>query len=220
MIKLINIILIVLLFSCVQVKPKKVFSLPNFNDINDIIETIVLKDSLPVLLDNSESDTVHTKGLPDYIIHHGNKPLSVDLSKMKVIVPEISPKGLTRVYLENMVDISELLNAKVKGENFFSEDDSLYFLFQNDTLKQFRINEKFANKLTQTTFAEQSNRRKTNERINYYDLTIPVFSLDNKKAYVEVTYNCSGLCGGATAIYLEKINGVWTIMHTLTLWIS
>jgi len=55
--------------------------------------------------------------------------------------------------------------------------------------------------------------------VRYYDLTIPIFSLDNKKAYVELTNNCDD-CGGATAYYLEKISNKWTIVGWERVWMS
>jgi hypothetical protein len=44
-------------------------------------------------------------------------------------------------------------------------------------------------------------------------MTIPLFSLDNQKAYVELGYYCGTLCGYGEAIYLKKINGKWTIVE-------
>ena len=63
---------------------------------------------------------------------------------------------------------------------------------------------------------EQKNKRSQGKSYRFYDLTIPIFSSDMNKAYVELTLYGSG----AQALYLEKINSKWTIIRRIGLWIS
>jgi hypothetical protein len=51
-------------------------------------------------------------------------------------------------------------------------------------------------------------------------MTIPIFSLDNQKAYVELGYHCGTLCGYGKAIYLKKVSGKWIIVKKFRTWIS
>ncbi|TFF33887.1 hypothetical protein [Mucilaginibacter psychrotolerans] len=54
----------------------------------------------------------------------------------------------------------------------------------------------------------------------YYTITIPIFSLDHNMAYVQQSMLCNFLGGGASGIYLSKINGKWKIVRRVGLWIS
>lgn len=52
-------------------------------------------------------------------------------------------------------------------------------------------------------------------------MTLPVFSKDNKIAYVELNHYCSGgLCGSGQAIYLKKLNGRWVVSFKRMTWMS
>ena len=56
---------------------------------------------------------------------------------------------------------------------------------------------------------------------DFYQMTLPVFSKDNKIAYVEFNHFCSGgLCGSGQAIYLKKLNGRWVVSFKRMTWMS
>lgn len=81
------------------------------------------------------------------------------------------------------------------------------------------IDKSISQALLTTTFSKERQKRNTGLENHYYDLTIPILSADNRKAYIELTNNCNG-CGGATAFYLEKINDKWTIVGWEGRWMN
>lgn len=168
---------------------------PDKKDINDIIETVVSQDGLPF----RDTSILNPSAL------------SIDLRKIRVIVPDI--RGDVPPPVDHTtVSIFDLFNSLVNHQRFFDQTDSSYFLFQNNSIKEFSIDKTIAEKLAATTtLSEQQRENELGNPIHYYDLTIPILSADNKKAYVEWTTNCSG-CGGVTAFYLEKSKDKWTIV--------
>jgi len=202
MTKLLITISLILSLSCQNNKSGKDFLTPDKKDINDIVEAVVNQNELLF------RDTT--------ILNPS--PLSIDLRKLRVTVPDTGevppPIDLTSVSIFN------LFNALVNHQRFFDRTDSSYFLFQNNRIKTFSIDKAVAEKLVaSTSFAEQQRENELNKPTHYYDLTIPILSADNKKAYIEWTTNCSG-CGGATAFYLEKINNKWTVVGSQTRWMN
>ena len=200
--KLFLIIFLFVLSSCGDNSPRQVFLPPDKKDINEIVAAVINRDSL-VFTKKPATD-------PNPI------PLLVDLRKIRVILTDTAdvpqPMDLTTV------SIFDLFNSLVNNQRFFSRTDSSYFLFQNDSVKTYTIDKIIAEKLAYTTtLVEQQQKHESNKSTSYYDLTIPIFSADNKRAYIVWTTNCLG-CGGATAFYLEKINGEWTIVGFQILW--
>ncbi|MBF7093083.1 hypothetical protein IUY40_16240 [Flavobacterium sp. ALJ2] len=63
-------------------------------------------------------------------------------------------------------------------------------------------------------------KQKIGERYNFYDMTIPIFSKDNTKAYVELNHHCGALCGEGKAFFLFKTNGEWGIIYKYIKWVS
>ncbi|MBS3922003.1 MAG: hypothetical protein KGZ37_02495 [Nitrosarchaeum sp.] len=182
--------------------PKKTFLLPDEKDINDIVEAVVNQDSMPFLKTN----------IPYPI------PLSLDLRKIRVTVPDTATEVPPPVD-HTTISIFNLFNSVVDYQRFFERTDSSYFLFQNNSLDSFIIDKTLTKKLVTTTFSEQRQKTASNLSVRYYDLTIPILSTDHRKAYIELTNNCSD-CGGATAFYLEKINSKWTVVGWQRLWMN
>ena len=103
---------------------------------------------------------------------------------------------------------------------FFTSKDSLCLLQQNLNPKKLKIDKNFAEKLNLTTKEEELNKRKTDRKYNYFEITMPIFSLDKNKAYLEINHYCGGLCGSGKSIFLKKINGKWKIIDKWRTWIS
>ena len=82
------------------------------------------------------------------------------------------------------------------------------------------LKESLAEKINQTTKEKEINKKKMGKPFDFYEMTIPIFSLDNQKAYLELNHHCGGLCGGGTSIYLRKINGKWKIVDKRQTWMS
>jgi hypothetical protein len=196
-------IIILTFSSCKNEQTKPVFSLPNSNDINEIVETIITFGNLPVTRKDSTEYSF---------------PISSELQKLDIFFPEKEKETPPPPPVFNEISIYDLLHSNLLNKNF-AERDSAYFLFQNQEMKSFILDEKITKKLIVTDFEKQIAKKKSGEPKRFYYLSIPIFSFDNNKAYVEVTCICAG-CGGANSIFLEKIKNKWTIIDRSTLWMN
>ncbi|MDB5115128.1 MAG: hypothetical protein JWQ79_620 [Mucilaginibacter sp.] len=92
-------------------------------------------------------------------------------------------------------------------------------MFQNDTLKHFRFSKELMVNIKLTTQGEQEQNRKLNKHERFYDLSIPIFSLDQRKAYVQINRFCP-FCGSGVDVFLAKQNGKWKIIKQHRSWIN
>jgi hypothetical protein len=193
-------IILMIAFSC-QNNKKENIAIEKNNEIEKIVECVILQDSLNVFKNDSTAI-----------------PLSKELKKLKVFSGDLNakpvpPKPVSGIYLNDLfyykLDIT-----------FFPKKDSLQILAQNDVLKTYIINSPIAKRILMTTFEEQKKKSKKNLDANFLYLTIPIFSADNNKAYLEINEKCFGNCGWGKAIYLEKQNGKWKIIYKRELWVG
>ncbi|MEO8887267.1 MAG: hypothetical protein ABI367_14470 [Mucilaginibacter sp.] len=187
---------IVILFGC-NSNPKQAFPIPNEKDINEIVKAVIKADS----------------------VYFSDKKLSVDLYKIKIV----RPNSIDGVYIPPPVggnlNINQLIDTVHYKKLFFSKKDSLYLLFQNDTLKKFRIDSSLVTNFKTTTNAIQAQNRKIDKPESFIQISIPIFSLDQNHAYIQNDYLCS-TCGGGMGIFLEKIKGHWKIVQAFRTWYS
>lgn len=173
-------------------------------DINEIVKAIIVQDSLNVSKKGKES-----------------KMFCADLVKLNINVPEKRKDGIITIPIPfNSVLLDNLLNRKIKGEVFFSKKDSLTLIEQNSNPNIITIDSEIISEINSTTREKELEKRKKGELYRFYEMNIPIFSLDKNKAYVQLGYHCGGLCGSGKAIYLKKINGKWKIIATWRTWIS
>ena len=208
------IIFILIFSSCENRKTAPNFIKPRNEEVEKIIEAIVYSDSLSLSsqIIKVEIDKVIKSKQKNWIPIY--TPMSVDLRKLQVALPDkwvkVQPLDMNTVLIPRLFKIDGI------GKEFIDQSDSSYLLFQNEAITEFRINDELARKLNTTTSIEQKNKRNQGKSYRFYDLTIPIFSSDMNKAYVELTLYGSG----AQALYLEKINSKWTIIRRIGLWIS
>ena len=216
-------ILTVVFIACNN-KPIQPFLLPDSNDINDIVEAVIYQDSLNVLKNYSPADTIYATDGSICLVSHDNLPFSSELSKLKIFVPDKlidTPQDLPPPPPPiSSLNIGKLLHTKINNKEFFLKEDSLYFLFQNDILQHFTIDKRFEKRIITTNTKELQEKVKCKEMIQYYHLSIPIFSLDRKKAFVEITYCMTGLGGYCDGIFLEKLKDKWTIIFKEKIWVS
>lgn len=188
----------VILFGC-NPEPKRVFPIPNEKDINEIIATVTADDSL--------------------FYNKSRRPLSIDLQKIKIYKSDsgLPPSPPSRSF--SLVGINELINEKYHKQKLFSRIDSAYLFFQNDTLQKLKLNATTLSGFTLTTIDSVLKKDNLRKSYPYIAITIPVFSLDQKKAYLEINDYC-GMCGGGIGVYLKKINGRWEIIESFSIWMS
>lgn len=208
--KKISIIILGILFFACNNKQKQTYLIPDSTEINDIVKTIVYNDSLPVI--KIPADTVFGKNGSYYINNTFSFPLNIELRKLRAI--PIDSVIASEMIIDNnsSIDINQLLNEKIDNLVFFEKTDSSFFRFQNDTLLHFFIDNKELNNINFTSTAEQIIKIQATRYAIFYDITIPIFSADLGKAYVEVKLNRPFLGGYKYGIYLKKINNKWTIV--------
>jgi len=203
MTKLFSIPFLFFLLSCSDRNSRHTLLPPDKKDINEIIEAIISRDSLSFNKKSAEGSN--------------SIPLLINLRKIRVILTDTTSEVPPPID-HKTVSIFELFNSLVDSQRFFNRVDSSYFFFQNDTVKDFTIDKTIVEKLSvDTTLTGQHKINDSNKSSSYYDLTIPIFSADNMKAYIELTTNCSG-CGGATSYYLQKIDSKWKVVGWQNRW--
>jgi hypothetical protein len=178
--------------------------LPSFTikNINEIVETIIIQDSLSVSKNDKNSIS-----------------FCVNLIKIKISIP-VKGENLLPPIPFNNVSIDQLLNLRIGNETFFFRGDSVYLVSQTLKQKVFKIDQKIIKKINSTTIEKETSKQKRGEKYEFYEMTIPVFSKDHTKAYVELNHYCGGLCGSGKAILLSKTNGKWRMIDKYRTWIS
>ncbi len=119
-------ICLLVLISCRNEKVRQDFSVPEANDINEIIKTIISTDSLSNRL---------------------NSPLSADLTKIAIVLKDTDtippPMGTSKLPIKWFV--------KGYGNKYFSQRDSSYLFFQNNVIPTFRLDSSFSKLIKLTT---------------------------------------------------------------------
>lgn len=121
--------------------------------------------------------------------------------KIKTVkLPRIGPK-----ILENAeINIENILEVNLNGEKFFNFNDSISFVEQNNCFLEYTLPEKVSRKVkTISVFQAEKDE-------NFIILSIPIFSEDNKKAYMKIDYYPKRYQYG-TSIYLAKTDSVWKV---------
>jgi len=193
------------IFSCKNSENKVEFTSSRVKEINEIIKVIISEDSLEVL-GNAK----------------GKKMLCKELIKLNIYIPEKPKNGeipLPPPPSFNDVSITDLLNYDRKS-TFFKTVDSLYLLKQNLNPEKLEIDPRIVGEVNFTAKDKEINKKKTGKPYSYYEMTIPVFSLNNQVAYVELNHYCGSLCGNGQSLYLKKINGKWKLIEKWETWIS
>ena len=197
------IVLIFVFCSCQNKNEKTSIASEQIKDINEIVEAIIIQDSLDVF-SKSEDSTAFCS----------------ELRKLKIHIPEKIENGLIPPPPPQGIYITTLLSEKILGERF-SAKDSLSLLKQNSNPEKQKNEKNLLNKLKSITIEKALKKKKKSEKLfTFYEMTITVFSIDRQKAYVELDRHCSGLCGSGLAIYLKKTNGKWKIIEKWQTWIS
>lgn len=212
------IILTSILFSCLSSSTKN-YTFASDKDINDIIEAIIVSDSIPVFRKSGLPDTIHYKDRPDFTKYPVKFPFSIDLYDFQICFPRPSldtlelavppPPGFG-IYFNSLIERGHFSN-----KSFFSKEDSTYFVFQNNAITHFTINGNILNKIYTTNKMKLKDTKDT-----HFTCSIPIFSKDNSAAYVELIYNCKGLCSYGRFYLLNKEKNRWIIVKKETHWFS
>ncbi|MBB1139015.1 hypothetical protein [Myroides sp. WP-1] len=127
----------------------------------------------------------------------------------EVVEIQFPEKTFTRL---GGVCIEKLYGSKSIDNSFFLKNDSLDIVKQNETIKALKIPKRVTQKFTTVELTESL---KVIEK--YVQFSIPIFSKDNTKAYLEFDYYSDEISSGIS-MYLEKVNGKWKIKYIERNW--
>lgn len=194
----------------------EVYLLPQAGEINEIIRTVLLADTLPMEKYFHRGEWKYDS-VPNRMINDTSDKIILELRKINVVIP--SKNDPIDYWGFDKISVNHLLECEYRGEKIFNYNDSLFLLFQSDTIKQFSIN---SNSLKQFTFVTKQKYEvdiKGEKIESYYELSIPIFSKDLKRTYLEINH-FFGTSGGGYVFVLEKQNGKWKITGVIETWVS
>jgi hypothetical protein len=199
--KNILLLIILFLFSCNSEKSQELIrQKESINIIQTIIEEKGLEmvrdlgnsNKLPICL-NLKKNIINAKCFEDTKVNN------------KLTVVKLPQKSFTN---QGEVCIEKVYKSKPINNSFFLTKDSLNILNQNETLKELKI----PKSITQGfKTVESTENLKITEK--YIQFSIPIFSEDNTKAYLEFDYYSDNENSHGCSIYLEKMNGKWKIKY-------
>lgn len=170
-------------------------------EINEIVQAIIEQDTINVL-----KGTINSK------------MFCTTLEKLPIEIPKQHKNEITPPPLPGRKYITDLLNYKVDGKPFFESRDSINIIRQNIDCEKFKIDNKILNKLNSTKIDKEMSKKQNGKHYDFYEMKIPIFSIDRKKAYVELDHRCSSRSGSGRAFFLKKIEDKWTIIRSWETW--
>lgn len=195
--KLSTIFLLLILIGC----SKSEFNIQERNeDINSIVATIIETDSINVLKNNPE-----------------NNQIVQFLKKVKIVLPNTNKDIIAPINNDEII-LDKIYNSKF--ERAFSKNDSLYLLSQNFNPDSLEISNKLKEKYNYSELSNIFKDRDGGKYYQYYEFEIPLFSKDNKTAYVEMNYHSESYFGKGIAYILKNENGKWKIIDRRGTWIN
>ena len=134
-----------------------------------------------------------------------NKCFEETKTNNKIVVTKLPEKSFTN---QAEVCIEKIYKSRPIDNSFFLKNDSLNIVNQNETFKAFKIPKSITRKFETV---ELTKNLKITEK--YIQFSIPIFSKDNTKAYLEFDHYSDNENSYGNSIYLEKINGKWKTKH-------
>ena len=175
----------------------------------NIIQTIIDQKGLEMVKDfSTENELPICLNLKKIIVN--NKCFVETKTNDKIIAVKLPEKTFTN---GGEVCIEKIYKSKPIENIFFLKSDSLDIVNQNETFKTFKIPKSITRKFKTI---EQTKNFKITEK--YIQFSIPIFSTDNTKAYLEFDYYSNNENSYGNSIYLEKINGKWSIKYVERNW--
>lgn len=203
-----SILFLLLLFfsiSCTKEKQNINFKLPKNEEVSAIIKALINSDSLPI---------------SQHLVDEKKISFCEDLEKLKIEHIEKDKLPKREVGDSELIEFLIGFPDTPKQSFLFSKSDSLYIEFQNKNFNTFKLAQKDFNEVAVKSVKEIRNDNKKVKYFSYYYATIPIISIDGKKAYVKYILNCSGLCGYGYQVFLEKKNGKWIVIKYHEEWVS
>ncbi|MEY4011483.1 MAG: hypothetical protein RIT22_607 [Bacteroidota bacterium] len=196
--KNILLLFVLILFSCNNKKENLIRQKESVN----IIQTLIDQKGLEMVKDfPTESELPICLNLKKIIVN--NKCFVETKNNFKIITVKLPENTFTN---KGEVCIEKIYKSRPIEEIFFLKKDSLDILNQNETFKTFKIPK---NIITHFKTVEKTKNLKTTKK--YIQFSIPIFSSDNTKAYIEFDHYSNNENSYGKSIYLEKIDNKWEI---------
>lgn len=199
----------VLLLGCHD--PKKDYPIPNRKDINEIVKAVISQQTIAVRFDSTGKAITGKLGIARFNALDGLH-LDIDLSR---------PWSTGDTAL-NHIDIESLFTPQRHAD--FMKKDSLYIVFQCHIQKDFKIDTaELPNSIFTSDAKMKTIRHRSREEYfsyYYYQISVPLFSSDQKQAYVMIDSYYMRSQAAGYAFVLRKINSRWTIVKQLDTWIT
>lgn len=187
-----------ILSSCTDKKE----SLIRQNETINIIETLLKqKDSEVITYYQNEDQLPICLNLKKILV--SNKCFIETKPDNKIIFVKFPKKSFTNT---GEVCIEKIYKSMPIENSFFLRKDSLDIINQNTTFKTFKIAKSITGNFKTL---EQTKNLKTTKK--FIQFSIPIFSKDNTKAYLEYDHYSDNENSYGNSIYLEKIKGKWKI---------
>ena len=198
-----NILLLIVLFlvSCDREKSQELIR--QKESIN-IIQTLIAEKGLEMVRElGSDNKLPICLNLKKNII---NEKCFEDIKPInKLTLVKFPEKSFTN---PGEVCIEKIYKSKPINNSFFLKKDSLNILNQNETIKDLKIPKSIIQNFKTVELTENLKITK-----KYIQFSIPIFSKDNTKAYIEFDYYSDNENSHGCSIYLEKKNGKWKIKY-------
>jgi len=167
-----------------------------------------------------EIETANIIGSFNY--NKGSLPICITLKKLNIRTDLKAERNrndsMVIVKLPPKEDLlsrnTELFIEKLLDSNFFNQSDSLNFVQQNYCLSHYSIPNEISEKVKTISLATLKNQKEKNE---YIIMSIPIFSIDNKKAYIEIDTYAKDYKHGES-FYLEKNGEKWKVIYIVNNW--
>ncbi|TGE20920.1 hypothetical protein [Hymenobacter metallicola] len=160
------------------------------------------------------------------VIRNDSLALSGNSPRARPILAQVQPLHLVNNRVPDVIEgpplppgyfaigLKELLYLRHNNRPFFTQNDSL-FLIQQGLNKQKGL-------LDSTRFApnDLTYNRSLSVYREIYGLSLPIFSQDSLRAYMQVDHYCRHMCGGGTGLLLVKKNGQWHVVGKEGTWVE
>ncbi len=175
----------------------------------NIIQTIIDQKGIEIVKDlSTESELPICLNLKKILVN--NKCFVETKTNDKIRSIKLPEKTFTN---EGEVCIEKIYKSNPIENIFFLKNDSLDILNQNETFKTFKIPKSIVGKFKTI---EQTKNNKIAEK--YIQFSIPIFSTDSTKAYIEFDHYSNNDSSYGNSIFVEKRNGKWNIKYVEANW--
>lgn len=179
------------------------------NETLNIIQTILEQNGSEMVKDFSNNGELPIcLNLKKVIVN--NECFVESVSNNEIVTVKFPEKTFTS---NGKVCMEKIYKSKPIEDKFFLVKDSLDILNQNETFKNFKIPKTITGKFKTV---EQTKNLKITEK--YIQFSIPIFSADNTKVYVEFDSYSNSEDSYGNSLYLEKIEGKWKIKYVEVNW--